>query len=278
MLQDAAEERASLKQELSLHRRALLEVLDRHKVDTIPLSGTRVIRRTTITSSKRITQKLLLAFLEGYYTEIISPLGKTPDQDMLHGHLKQAFLASIDTSTHKGEVLPSDSAAAQRKCRDGTPLRAGGTSLVTEEVLSLVESFEALQQRLSELNTQATNRRKRRRGDDASDSPVEIAPPAANSSAQNCTLAPPVGELSTDPAAGDPGAPPAAAATTPVTGPAATPPEQGRKPTKKTLYINKSIAYSVMEQVARLLVENFTPHAPWGSVEAAIANIVEAVF
>lgn len=280
MLQDAAEERASLKQELSLHRQALLSILDQHKVDTIPLSGTRVIRRTTITSSKRITQKLLLAFLEGYYTEIISPLGKTPDQDMLHGHLKQAFLASIDTSTHKGEVLPSESAAAQRKCRDGTPLRVGGTSLITPEVLALAESFETLQQRLSELNTQATNRRKRRRRDDASDSPVDNETPVANSSAGNRALgaSPPSRELSTDPAAGDPGAPPAAAATTPATGPAATPPEQGRKPMKKTVYINKSVAYSVLEQVARLLVENFIPHAPWGSVEAAIANIVEAVF
>ena len=141
-----------------------------------------------------------------------------------------------------------------------------------------MESFEALQQRLSELNTQATNRRKRRRGDDASDSPVDNETPVANSSAGNRALGPPSGELSADSVAGDPGAPPAAAATTPATGPAATPPGQGRKPTKRTLYINKTVAYSVLEQVNRLLVENFIPHAPWGSVEAAIANIVEAVF
>lgn len=266
MLQDAAEERASLKRELSLHRQALLEVLDRHGVDTIPLSGTRVLRRTTVTSTKRITKTLLLAFLEGYHAEFVSPLGKRPDPCMLLGHMKQAFLAKVDTSTDKGEVLPSDSAAAQRKCRDGTPLRVGGALLATAEVTALAESFEALLERLGEL--QATIPRKRRRDDVAGESPVDKdPPPVANPGAGDGAMSAssPSGALPTDPAG----------ETTPAPRP---PARRGGKPTRKTLYISKSIAYSLLEQVARLLVDTFTPHAPWGSVEAAIVDIVEAVF
>ena len=137
MLLDATSERASLKQELSFHRDGLLSFLDKHEVDIVPLSGGGVIRRTTITSTKRISKKIILSFVEGFVLQYVTPLKIRPDLDLLLGKMKQNFLIMIDTSTHKGEVLSSESPAALRKNRDGAPLRVGDASLLTADVLCL---------------------------------------------------------------------------------------------------------------------------------------------
>ena len=138
--------------------------------------------------------------------------------------------------------------------------------LATAEVTALAQSFEALLDRLGEL--QVTTLRKWRRDDVAGESlvdkdPPPVANPGVGDGATDASS--PSGALPTDPAGETPPAP-------------RPPPKRGGKPTRKALYISKSVAYGVMEQAARLLVDTFTPHAPGGGVEAAIANIVEGVF
>jgi len=270
MLQDATSERASLKRELSLHRDGLLSFLDKHEVDIVPLSGGRVIRRTTITSTKRISKKIILSFVEGFVLQYVTPLKIRPDLDLLLGKMKQNFLIMIDTSTHKGEVLSSESPAALRKNRDGAPLRVGDASLLTSDVLSLARSFEALMERLDEMTIQ----NKRHLGQFKSEPHVGNRANVTNEESCPIDNAPLCGEVKVDMVAQHPVGTIVTTQSAPTSHNASPP----KTMAKKILYVTKSTAYSAFDQIVRLLVDRFTPHASWESFKCIISQIVEADF
>ena len=145
-----------IRKSLSEHRDALLTVLQGQGCDEMQLDDDHVLKRVCITSSKRISRKVVLEFIEFYWNEFMCRLGEKPEEIILSQHLKCELLNRIDTKSYKGEIVKTEPKPAPRRTHDEAEVikkvDVGDLSIPQQQsIQELADSYIDLAEQQSEL-------------------------------------------------------------------------------------------------------------------------------
>ena len=144
--QELAEHISSMRSHLNLYRSTLLQFLDEHKIDRVPLDDERMLIRKTVVSSRRISAELILEVVKGTVLDIRKHGGMPL---ALFGILKANLLNTIDKISHVADVVASTSKESNKKPRDGTIPMQGSIDLVTENVQAIAAEVWDMKQQIT---------------------------------------------------------------------------------------------------------------------------------
>lgn len=139
---------ATVRENLANYRRAMLQLLQSTGCDVITLDENRVIRKTEVVTSKRITEALMMAVLK----DLVASIGPQGTRDELEalGLGKAILQRHVDRVIAGANVYRSSSREAKRRSRSGGELNIGGPELVTETMRAVAEAYwEAIGQQTS---------------------------------------------------------------------------------------------------------------------------------
>lgn len=139
---------ATVRENLANYRQAMLQLLQSTGCDVITLGDDRVIRKTEVVTSKRITEVLMMAVLK----DLVSSIGPQGTRDELEafGLGKIILQRHVDRVIAGANVYRSSSREAKRRSRSGAELNIGGPELVTETMRAVAEAYwEAIGQQTS---------------------------------------------------------------------------------------------------------------------------------
>jgi len=148
---ELSEEIGSVRNDLSMHRVGLLDFLNRVGYEIVDLDNDRIIRKTHVISSKRITVELMLQILEKIAAQLQGCSNLVSNKLEVIALARQLFIEVVDKKDYKGEVLLKGSKAAKKRERDAPPIVPGGRELVDRDTRELADSFWALLKKRDEL-------------------------------------------------------------------------------------------------------------------------------
>ena len=257
----SSDELASVRGDLSNCRKALLQLLLDTGCDVIQLDEERVIRKTEVVTSRRITKQLMLEVLQ----ELVGQLqGETRRLDpvSLFGIAKWTLLRHVDRSIPNGNVVPTDSKEAKKRRRDSAELVVGGPELVSATMRGVADTYWEAIERQRVINDEARRHRRAPRVADPPDPPLDQGEDAISLSGPEPPPlpAPSAGE-GPGRAPGTPAGPSARAA----------PPARRARPS-----VSKTEAYKILQRVAEHLVGlSYSTFPPWGDIKSEMESLVD---
>ena len=195
--QELAEHISSMRSHLNLYHSTLLQFLDEHKIDRVPLDDERMLIRKTIVSSRRISAELILEVVKGTVLDIRKHGGMPL---ALFGILKANLLNAVDKISHVADVVAVGSREAKKKPRDG-PLPITGSINLTDNVRAIAAEVWDLKQQSQVVAEQGKLLKRQRLSTPSPEEPAPISVVAETAALQHEACEPIVCESPSPPEA-----------------------------------------------------------------------------